>query len=201
MIHNPLRYQLSEYDCGPTCILNAVSVLFPREAIPPELIHHIMLYTLDNYSPEGQWGRHGTSAAAMEFISRWLTRFGEVGKLPVASRFYAGDQVSLEAGSPVRTALAQGGAVVLRVHLDVGHYILLTGQEAGRVLAFDPYFDDERFQGTPVRVVSDRPWLCNRSIPWETFAAPVPADYSLDEPKNREALVLFNTKQTEFTGG
>ena len=32
---NPLRYQMTEYDCGPTSMLNAMSYLFPREAIPP----------------------------------------------------------------------------------------------------------------------------------------------------------------------
>lgn len=33
---NPLHYQLSEYDCGPTAMLDAISFLFPREDIPPE---------------------------------------------------------------------------------------------------------------------------------------------------------------------
>ena len=32
---NPLRYQLSEYDCGPTSMLNALAFLFEREDIPP----------------------------------------------------------------------------------------------------------------------------------------------------------------------
>ena len=27
---NPLRYQLSEYDCGPTSMLNALAFLFER---------------------------------------------------------------------------------------------------------------------------------------------------------------------------
>ena len=30
---NPLRYQLSEYDCGPTSMLNALAFLFEREDI------------------------------------------------------------------------------------------------------------------------------------------------------------------------
>lgn len=30
---NPLRYQMTEYDCGPTSMLNAVSYLFQREEI------------------------------------------------------------------------------------------------------------------------------------------------------------------------
>ena len=39
---NPLRYQMSEYDCGPTTMLNAISYLFPREIISPEVIRNIM---------------------------------------------------------------------------------------------------------------------------------------------------------------
>ena len=37
-MNNPLRYQMTEYDCGPTSMLNAVSYLFPREEIPPEIV-------------------------------------------------------------------------------------------------------------------------------------------------------------------
>ena len=49
---NPLHYQLSEYDCGPTSLLNAISFLFEREEIPPEILRNIMLYCLDCYGPE-----------------------------------------------------------------------------------------------------------------------------------------------------
>ncbi len=46
-MENPLRHQMTEYDCGPTSMLNAVSFLFPRKEIPPEIIRSIMLYCLD----------------------------------------------------------------------------------------------------------------------------------------------------------
>ena len=61
----PLRYQMSEYDCGPTAMLDAVSFLFEREEIPPEVIRNIMLYCLDCYSAEGITGKSGTSCTAM----------------------------------------------------------------------------------------------------------------------------------------
>ena len=48
---NPLRYQMTEYDCGPSSMLNAVSVLFEREEIPPEILRSIMLYCLDCFGP------------------------------------------------------------------------------------------------------------------------------------------------------
>ena len=40
----PLRYQFSEYDCGPTSLQNALSFLFDREEIPPEVLRGISLY-------------------------------------------------------------------------------------------------------------------------------------------------------------
>ena len=35
---NPLHYQFSEYDCGPTSMMNAIAYLFEREEIPPEAV-------------------------------------------------------------------------------------------------------------------------------------------------------------------
>ena len=40
---NPLHYQISEYDCGPTSMLNAIIYLFDRDEIPPEVIRNTML--------------------------------------------------------------------------------------------------------------------------------------------------------------
>ena len=54
---NPLHYQFSEYDCGPTSMQNAISFLFEREEIPPEVLRNIMLYCLDCYSSEGVPGK------------------------------------------------------------------------------------------------------------------------------------------------
>ena len=43
LMKSPLRYQISDYDCGPTSMLNAVSFLFEREQIPPELIRNMQV--------------------------------------------------------------------------------------------------------------------------------------------------------------
>ena len=50
---NPLHYQFSDYDCGPTSVLNAVAYLFEREDIPPEILRNVMLYCLDCHSFDG----------------------------------------------------------------------------------------------------------------------------------------------------
>ena len=83
---NPLHYQLSDYDCGPTAMLDALSYLFEREDIPPEVIRNVMLYSLDCYSAEGVPGKSGTSRMAMMFLSNWLNEFGKVGRFRQAAR-------------------------------------------------------------------------------------------------------------------
>lgn len=57
-------------------MFNAVSFLFEREQIPPELIRNIMLFSLDAFSPDGAFGKSGTSCTAMMFLSNWLSGFG-----------------------------------------------------------------------------------------------------------------------------
>ena len=68
----PLHYQVSNYDCGPTSLVNALCVLFEREDIHPELIRNIMLYCLDCYNLQGEEGRSGTSRLAMMYLSNWM---------------------------------------------------------------------------------------------------------------------------------
>ena len=68
----PLHYQVSNYDCGPISLVNALCVLFEREDIPPELIRNIMLYCLDCYNLQGEEGRSGTSRLAMMYLSNWM---------------------------------------------------------------------------------------------------------------------------------
>ena len=134
---NPLHYQFSEYDCGPTSMQNAISFLFEREEIPPEVLRNIMLYCLDCYSSEGVPGKSGTSCAAMMFLSNWLNSMGDLGILPVKSRYLSGKEVYLGNESYVNDALRRGGAVVLRLFSDEWHYVLLTGEDGEHVYMFD----------------------------------------------------------------
>ena len=87
---NPLRYQMTEYDCGPTSMLNAVSYLFRRDEIPPELTRNIMLYCLDCFGEDGSTGRRGTSRMAMMFLSNWLNGFGKIGRLHISTQYLSG---------------------------------------------------------------------------------------------------------------
>ena len=51
---------------------NAILYLFEREEIPPDLVRHIGLCTLDSYDRNGHCGMCGTTGAAMRYFGTWL---------------------------------------------------------------------------------------------------------------------------------
>ena len=54
---SPLRYQATEYDCGPTSMTNAIIYMFDRSEIPPDVMRHIGQGTLDSFDENGHVGR------------------------------------------------------------------------------------------------------------------------------------------------
>lgn len=191
---NPLHYQLSEYDCGPTSMLNGMSYLFDREEIPPEIIRYIMLYCLDCYGSDGACGKSGTSCMAMMFLSNWLNGFGPAGHLPISSRYLSGEAVNFREDSSLRDALRCGGAAVVRLDLEGWHYVLLTGIQGDDVYLFDPYYRSEPFDGEKIQMVSDHPTAYNRIIPTWYFDRQTQEIYSFGPTEGREAVILFNEK-------
>ena len=189
---NPLHYQISEYDCGPTAMLNAVSFLFEREEIYPEIIRNTMLYCLDCYGAEGTPGKSGTSRAAMMFLSNWLNGFGEIRHFPVTSQYLSGKNVYLGRESYINDALHRGGVAVVRLFYDEPHYVLLTGERDGMVYMFDPYYRREPFEEEDIQVVLDQPALYNRIVPEYYFNREELKLYALGPFEGREAVLMFN---------
>ena len=189
----PLRYQITEYDCGPTSLLNAVSFLFEREDIPPEIVRNIMLYSLDTYGSDGVSGKSGTSHTAMMFLSHWLDGFGKTGRLSVRSDYLTGRDVNLSDDSRLVSALRRRGAVVVRLDLDGWHYVLLTGIEGNSVLVFDPYEPPEPLTAGGVVVVQDQGGQYNRIVPRSRFETQEITPYGFGPYVTREAVLLFNT--------
>ena len=190
---NPLRYQMTEYDCGPTSMLNAVSYLFRRDEIPPELTRNIMLYCLDCFGEDGSTGRRGTSRMAMMFLSNWLNGYGETGHLAVSSRYLSGREVNFSQNGPLRDALRRGGAAVVRLDLEGWHYVLLTRVEGGDVYLFDPYYHEGPFDNAELRVIDEHPCSYNRIVPVHYFEREEISVYSLGPFDTGEAILLFNT--------
>lgn len=191
----PLRYQISEYDCGPTSVLNGISFLFARDQIPPELIRCIMLYCLDCYDARGVLGKKGTSCAAMNFLASWLNGFGQTGQLPISAEHLSGQAVQLGIDSLLDDALHCGGAAVVRLWFDEWHYVLLTGEEHDQIYLFDPYYHPDPFPFAPdIQLTDAHPAAYNRIVPVSYFNQKTPNIYAFGEEDGREALLLFNEK-------
>ena len=191
---SPLHYQISEYDCGPTSMLNAMSFLFSREELPPEILRNTMLYCLDCYGKEGHPGKSGTSCMAMMFLSNWLDGFGKAGLLPVSSRYLRGEEVFIGEGSRLNDTLCRKGVAVVRLWFEVEHYVLMTGVEDEEILLFDPYYQEEAFEGaeSPVRIDLAHPLWYNRRVPFSFFNRETQELYALGKKETREAVLLFN---------
>ena len=174
------------------------------ELSDPDLVKFIMLYCMDCYNDCGELCKHGTSPAAMNYMSSWLNHFGCAKKFPIYSEFLTGEQVVIAPDSKLYTALLNGGTVILHVFLDVAHYVLLTGIEKDRVLLFDPYYEeesdpdfDEEYRTDEITFV-DLPKKANRSVSIERLNRFSKGYYEMGCYDCREALILYNTEITEI---
>lgn len=189
----PLLYQRTEYDCGPTSLLNALSFLLQREEIPPELLRTIMMYTLDCYNDKGEACKKGTSQMAMLFISNWLNHYAKATKFPLASQYLDGPQVEIHQNSEIVSALQQGGAVVLRLFYGCWHYVTLTGTRQSTIEVFDPYFRKQPFRQADIQLVTGHPFSKNREISFSVFNSLEKGTYAMGPVDTREAVILYNT--------
>lgn len=188
---SPLRYQATEYDCGPTTMTNAIMYLFEREEVPPDLIRHIGQCTLDSFDDKGHCGRFGTSGAAIRYFGSWLNELRYGGLLPIESRFLEKEAVFLGEKSELTIALKEGAAIVLHICLNGGgHYVLLTGVEASFYHVFDPYYTGNRISRSDVFTVKDQPYSHNLTISEDLLNRFSECDYSMGEQKSREALII-----------
>jgi len=136
----PLHYQVSEYDCVPIAFINAVCYLFERQEIPPMVIRHIYLYTLDTVGRGGRLGSRGTSRHAVRLLGHWLSSY-KFKKFSVDTEFLLHEEVHLRTGNRIFECLEQGGIALCNIQLGgrEEHYLMLIKVEDGWVHCFDPY--------------------------------------------------------------
>jgi hypothetical protein len=188
-----LSYQVSEYDCGPTTLLNAIRYLFEREEILPELIKTISIYTLDSYNNDGETGKNGTSCMAMMFISSWLNQFGKTKRFPIYTEFLQDENVWLHQNSKIIECIQQGGAVILCVWLGSSkHYVLLTAIDTDDVCLFDPYDWEEPIDNVTIKLVKGYPKKMNRKVKMDIINGDNEGFYELGSEQGREAMLLYN---------
>ncbi|MDI9471021.1 MAG: peptidase C39 [Bacillota bacterium] len=194
-MNTPLRYQLSEYDCGPTTLLNAIAVLMPRKQIPPDIIKYIYIYALDGMDRRGQLGRAGTSELAMLFLANTFNQLARARRWPICCEALSAKDIHLTAGSPLVRALEQGAVAVARVYLGCPHYVLFTAvdSDAQMLYLFDPYYDsDLQERGDRLKILNDAPHRWNRRVAWSLLERTNRGLYALGPEDRRECFLLSN---------
>lgn len=187
----PLRYQITEYDCGSVSLVNCITYLFERNEIPAELIKVISTFTLDCYDEKGRLGAGGTIREMIYFISRWIDEFSEQKSIPLDAKYLKGKSVELLA---ILKCLKAGGCVNLRTYNDgAEHYITLTGYDNEYIYLFDPYYrNPEEFKGNDmIDCIVSNAFSYNRRVRIEQFVSDKKLNFALGPVDKREA-VLFN---------
>lgn len=194
-MHIPLTYQMTEYDCGPTTLVNAIQFLFNREELSPDLLQAIYRYCLDGFNGNGEPGKTGTSHFCMDFMANWFLQYAKQRKFPLKTSFRYQDEVTMDEESEIRACLRRGGCVLIRCWLSVGHYILLTGmdEEKGVFYVFDPYYLEKPLRRKDITFVTDQPKKYNRIISIARIAAEGRDYYNIGEAEKREALLFERT--------
>ncbi len=189
---SPLRYQITEFDCGTVSLTNCISYLFDRENIPAELIKSIHMYTLDCYDDKGNLGQGGTSRQAIEFLSKWIENFCKARNFGVECEYLKGKSVSLET---IKECILKGGCVNLRTYLECEHYVMITDYDEYFVYIFDPYYleADEYGNSKDILIVDGDPIKYNRKISYNRFLSEKAEDFALGPIEKRECVLLYRT--------
>jgi hypothetical protein len=124
---NDLICQSSEYDCGPTCLTNALRYLYERKEILPGLLKQIWLVGNDTYCEKGCVGCRGTSKAAMRYMADWFNCYAKGWRFPIGAEFLENEQADITPDGRAWQCLQKGGCAVMRcLSGGIGHYVLLT---------------------------------------------------------------------------
>lgn len=196
-MQNPMTYQVSEYDCGPTAVLNAIRYLFRREDIPPIIIKSVYNYTLDGFNERGECGKTGTSHMAMKFLSHWFNQYATQMKFPIHTEFLSGEEVWLEPGCKLYECLQNGGVAVIRLWYGCPHYVTAVGIEDDCMLLFDPYYRPDPFTVWGIEKIDDHPLAYNRKVALTRMQQHKRRAYALHNLDTRELLLMHNTSKDD----
>ena len=188
----PLRYQVTEYDCGTTSFINALTYLYEREEIPVELLKCIQCYTLDVYGSEYDQGSGGTSRESTSFLNGWINNYSKKRNYDLKSTKLICEKVNRE---NITKYLKERAVIVVRYFMMGEHYSLITKEDEDNIYLFDPYYiDKDIFEDKDIKVVFDNQFEYNRIIKKERFYSKEKKDYTLGEFENSECICLYRKK-------
>lgn len=187
----PLRFQVTEYDCGTVSLYNAISYLFDREEIPAQLLKTIHEYTLDCYDKNGNPGQGGTSNEAVGKIAEFMTNYTNDNDFGMKCEKLDGSEITLD---KIVDCIKKKGCAFVRVWLESGHYVIITNIKNDKVYIFDPYYlDKNKYNDKEVKIVTNKPFTHNRVVSLKRLFSETDKDFAFGAINKREC-VLMNRK-------
>lgn len=185
----PLTFQITEFDCGTTSLLNALLFLFEREEIPVSLLKAIYKYTLDAKGEHGIIGEAGTSRCALSSLIEWIKDYIDENDFGITAVNLEKEMVTREA---IQDCLDNNGCVLARCYQDVEHYVLITKMDDNFTYIFDPYYvaEDYYVEDEEVAVILNQPFTHNRLVKTNRLFSQEHADFSLMEIGKREVVLI-----------
>ena len=186
----PLRYQITEFDCGSVSLTNCITYLFNRNEIPAELIKTISAYTLDCYDDCGNLGNKGTSREVVEYLTKWIKQYGEHNNFFIKCEYLEGKEVTFD---KIKDCIKNKGCVNLRTYSGgVDHYVTITAISSNFIYLFDPYYYPEsHYKNNKCIDFELNPFKYNRKIATKRFLSTLKQEFALGPVEKREC-VLFN---------
>lgn len=185
----PLRFQVTEFDCGTVSLQNAFSYLFDRHEIPAELVKSIHKYTLDCYDEKGNLGQGGTSREAIDKLTHWITRYTNSHEFKVFCKRLEGDEVTL---NNMVECLNNKGCIFTRCWQTGEHYVIITKIDKKYAYIFDPYYFDKNEYNNDkmVKIVLNKPFTHNRKVNLNRVFSENKKDFSLGPKEKRECVLI-----------
>jgi hypothetical protein len=184
----PLQYQVTEYDCALSALLNAVNYLYDIEKIPPYVIKIIHEHVLDGYDGKVEHIGLGTSRNAMKKISDELNK----SKFSLSIAYFEKELVTLEL---IRNTILNKGVVIYRTFESIyEHYALITNIDENNVYIFDSYYPGNYDKFNKNIKVDVNPLQYNRVVSINQFIKKRRSDFSLGPINYREALLFRKMK-------
>ncbi len=185
----PLRFQVTEFDCGTVSLLNAFSYLFEREEIPAELVKAIHKYTLDCYDEQGNLGQGGTSREAINKLTHWITRYANSKNFNIKCERLEGSEVNF---TKIKECLDNFGCVFIRCWQLTEHYVIITKIDKKNAYIFDPYYLDknEYKNDSEIKIILNKPFTHNRIVTLKRLFSESKKDFALGKVENRECVLI-----------
>lgn len=185
----PLRFQITEFDCGTVALQNAVSYLFERESIPAEVIKTIALYTLDCYDDKGNLGQGGTSRESIKLMTKWFTNYSNQHDFGIKCEHLQKEKVTLDV---IEKFIGQNKCILVRTYLEGDHYVIITDVDDKFVYVWDSYYLDEEYYNNDNNVIIDlnNPFKFNRKISKDYFESMDTNDFTLGPIEKREIVLI-----------